>query len=252
MISVGVIPARMGSSRFPGKPLKLISGMPMIEHVYKRSLLCTSLNELYVATCDLEIKKVVESFGGKVIMTSYNHERCTDRIAEAISDIDCDIVVNIQGDEVLVNPEMISNSIDELKKKNISYKTVNNVSKIFNKEEFEDPNNVKVVFNKNKEALYFSREPIPNNIKNYDYGYYGYKQVCIISFTKDYLFEFNSLKQTALEVSESIDMLRCLENGHKVKIVETEFLNWSVDTKTDLEHVNKLLENDPISRKYLF
>ena len=250
MISVGIIPSRLGSSRLPKKPLIKINGMTMIEHVYKRSLLCNDLDQLYVATCDIEIKKVVESFGGKVIMTSPNHERCTDRIAEAVINIDCDIVVNIQGDEPLVNPKMISNSINELKKDKISYKTVNNISKIYNKKEFEDRNNVKVVFNLDKEALYFSREPIPNLIKKNTTSFFGYKQVCIISFTKEYLFLFNKMKQTPLEISESIDMLRCLENNHKIKVVETEYSNWSVDTLDDLKIVQKMMLNDPLKSKY--
>ncbi|MDC1054634.1 3-deoxy-manno-octulosonate cytidylyltransferase [Alphaproteobacteria bacterium] len=250
MTSVGIIPSRLGSSRLPKKPLIKINEMTMIEHVYKRSMLCKDLDQLYVATCDIEIKKAVESFGGNVIMTSPNHERCTDRIAEAVINIDCDIVVNIQGDEPLVNPKMISNSINELKKDNVLYKTVNNVSKIYNKKEFEDRNNVKVVFNLDKEALYFSREPIPNLIKKNTSSFLGYKQVCIISFAKEYLFLFNKMKQTPLEISESIDMLRCLENNHKIKVVETEYSNWSVDTSDDLKIVEKMMLNDPLKGKY--
>ena len=250
MISVGIIPSRLGSSRLPKKPLIKINEMTMIEHVYKRSKLCEDLDQLFVATCDNEIKETVESFGGSVIMTSSTHERCTDRIAEAVTDIHCDIVVNIQGDEPLVNPDMISNSINELKKDNILYKTVNNVSKIYNQSEFDDKNNVKVVFNSNKEALYFSREPIPNLVKEKNLSYFGYKQVCIISFTKEYLFLFNKLEQTPLEISESIDMLRCLENNHKIKIVETEYPNWSVDTIDDLKIVEQLMLNDSLTGKY--
>tara|TARA_B100000989_G_C19521856_1_gene464573 strand:+ start:1494 stop:2246 length:753 start_codon:yes stop_codon:yes gene_type:complete len=250
MKSVGIIPSRMGSSRLPNKPLLKINDKSMIEHVYKRSSLCKDLDELYVATCDLEIKNAVENFGGKAIMTSKEHERCTDRIAEAVKNIECDIVVNIQGDEPLVHPDMISNSISELKKNNISYDTVNNVSKIYNKNEFEDKNNVKVVFNQSFEAIYFSREPIPNLVKNNNNLSLGYKQVCIISFTKKYLYQFNDMEQTPLEKSESIDMLRCIENNHKVKIVETEHLNWSVDTIDDIAIVEKFFKNDPLVGKY--
>ena len=250
MKAIGIIPARLGSSRFPNKPLKLISGKPMIEHVYKRSRLCKNLSNLYVATCDIEIKNIVESFGGEAIMTSNKHERCTDRIAEAVQDINCDIVVNIQGDEVLVHPDMISNSVLELQKKDKNYQTVNNVSKIYDINEFRDRNNVKVVFDKNNEALYFSREAIPNNINSKTSGFFGFKQVCIISFTKDYLFRFNSLEQTPLEKSESIDMLRCLENNHIVKIVETDYENWSVDTEEDIIKVEKLITNDPLFGNY--
>ena len=118
MKKIGIIPARLGSSRFPNKPLAKINNFTMIEHVYKRSLLCKDLDDLFVATCDKEIKNVVESFGGQVIMTSSEHERCTDRIAEAIKNIDCNIVVNIQGDEPLVHPEMITNSINAIQNTN--------------------------------------------------------------------------------------------------------------------------------------
>ena len=250
MKSIGVIPSRLGSSRFPNKPLCKIRGMSMIEHVYKRSLLCDSINELIVATCDIEIKKHVEDFGGKVIMTSGSHERCTDRIAEAVKNLDFDIVVNIQGDEPMVHPDMITNSIENIKNDK-NTKSVNNISKIYNKSEFTDPNNVKVVFNKFNEAIYFSREPIPSDKKlEIPDSFYGYKQVCIISFIKEYLFEFNKLKQTHLEIIESIDMLRCIENKHLIKVVETKYPNWSVDTKQDLNIVSEMMVKDILFGKY--
>ena len=251
MKKIGIIPARLGSSRFPNKPLAKIKNFTMIEHVYKRSLLCKDLDDLFVATCDKEIKNVVESFGGQVIMTSSEHERCTDRIAEAIKNIDCNIVVNIQGDEPLVHPEMITNSINAIQNTNKIYQTANNASKIFDEKEFFDPNNVKVLFNLENEALYFSREPIPS-IKKQDIfdDFYGYKQVCIISFNKDYLFHFNKLEQTPLEKKESIDMLRCIENGHKVKIVETTFPNWSVDNLEDLKIVQNMFQKDKLFDLY--
>lgn len=250
MKSIGVIPSRLGSSRFPNKPLSQIKGMSMIEHVFKRSNLCEDLDDLIVATCDEEIKDHVESFGGNAVMTSISHERCTDRIAEAVENMNFDIIVNIQGDEPLVHPEMISNSINNIKN-NKDLKTVNNTSKIFNKDEFIDPNNVKIVFNKNNEAIYFSREPIPSLKQNNNpVSFYGYKQVCIISFTKEYLFEFNKLEQTPLEILESIDMLRSIENNHVVKIVETTHSNWSVDTQQDLDIVSNLMNKDILYGKY--
>lgn len=251
MKTIGIIPSRLGSSRFPNKPLCTIRDMSMIEHVFKRSALCKDLDDLAVATCDMEIKNHVENFGGKAIMTSSSHERCTDRIAEAVEELDFNIIVNIQGDEPLVNPEMITNSINSLKNDK-DLKSVNNISKIYNKEEFIDPNNVKVVFNKNNEAVYFSREPIPSFKKNMSESqdFYGYKQVCIISFTKDYLFEFNKLDQTPLEIIESIDMLRSIENKHLIKVVETKHPNWSVDTQQDLDVVSDMMNSDILYGKY--
>ncbi len=250
MKKIGVIPSRLGSSRLPNKPLLKILGKSMLEHVYKRSLLCLELDDLIVATCDNEIMDEVKNFGGKAIMTSDSHERCTDRIAEAVQNLKFDIIVNIQGDEPLVHPDMIQNSIREINLEE-GYQSVNNASKIYNFDEFNDPNNVKLVFNQNNEALYFSREPIPSIKKHLKtQSYFGYKQVCIISFTKDYLFKFNSYNQTKLEKIESIDMLRSLENGDKIKIVETEHKNWSVDTKDDLEIVEKMMKNDILLGEY--
>lgn len=250
MKSIGIIPSRLGSSRLPNKPLLKIHGKSMIEHVYKRSEKCSELDNLIVATCDTEIYDEVKSFGGNAVMTSSKHERCTDRIAEAVKNLKYDIIINIQGDEALVNPLMIKNSIEAINLDS-KYLTANNASKIFNKNEFLDPNNVKLLFNNKLEALYFSREPIPSLYKQNKFdNFYGYKQVCIISFTYEYLIKFNEYKQTELEKKESIDMLRCLENGDKVKIVETDFPNWSVDTEDDLRIVSNMMLKDELFEKY--
>lgn len=245
---IGVIPARMGSSRFPGKPLALICGIPMIEHVYKRSALSNSLDDLYVATCDQEIFDTVIDFGGKAIMTDACHERCTDRIAEAVKDIDADIIVNIQGDEPLVFPEMIDAAIAPL----IEDKTVvcSNLMAIIDEDrDFEDPNEVKVVVDNQSDALYFSREPIPSKKKGAK-DVKGYKQVCIIPFTREFLFKYTQLPQTPLEVIESVDMLRVLEHGYKVRMVSIDHVVQSVDTEDDLKRVEALMEKDLLFPKY--
>lgn len=252
---VSIIPARMNSSRFPGKPLKKIMGMPMIGHCYKRSLLCKDISETYVATCDIEIQNYIESIGGKTIMTSINHERATDRTAEAMITIEnntkkkIDIVVMIQGDEPMVTPEMISLSLQPLINNN-NIKVVNLYSDIKTVEEFNDPNEVKVVIDQNNNALYFSREPIPSRRKGTNIVPM-YKQVCIIPFQRDYLLDFNKMKQTPLEIIESIDMLRVLENRAIVKMVYVKNLTYSVDTRQDLDNVEKLMKNDSLVKNYI-
>lgn len=252
---VSIIPARMNSSRFPGKPLKKIMGMPMIGHCYKRSSLCKDISETYVATCDIEIQNYIESIGGKTIMTSINHERATDRTAEAMITIEnntkkkVDIVVMIQGDEPMVTPEMISLSLQPLIN-NYNIKVVNLYSDIKTIQEFNDPNEVKVVIDQNNNALYFSREPIPSIRKGINIVPM-YKQVCIIPFQRDFLLDFNKMKQTPLEIIESIDMLRVLENRLIVKMVYTKNATYSVDTKEDLDNVEKLMQKDGLVKNYI-
>jgi len=245
---IGVIPARMGSSRFPGKPLAEICGIPMIEHVYRRCNMCSKLDELFVATCDQEIFNCVKDFGGTAIMTSSEHERCTDRISEAITGFNADIVVNIQGDEPMVFPDMIDDAIAPL----LEDDTVvcsNLMAPILTDKEFEDPNEVKVVVNGSNDALYFSREPIPSKKKG-EKNYARYKQVCIIPFRGDFLSTYNSLSPTPLEIIESVDMLRVLEHGYNVRMVLTERETYSVDTISDLTRVESLMRNDELFRVY--
>ena len=251
---IGIIPARMASSRFPGKPLARICGITMIEHVYKRSLMSKSLDDVYVATCDPEIKNSVEAFGGKVVMTSDSHERASDRVAEAIQNLEnesgnmLDIIVMIQGDEAMVFPEMIDEAIKPFRiDRNIV--VTNLMSPLKTREEHEDANEVKVVVDKDNYAMYFSREPIPSRKKGAR-EVPMQKQVCIIPFRKDFLIEFNKLPQTPLEIIESIDMLRALENGYRVKMVATKYETYSIDTIEDLKKVEGLMINDPLIKAY--
>ena len=251
---ISIIPARMNSSRFPGKPLEKILGIPMIGHCYQRSIMCKDISETYVATCDIEIKNYIDSIGGKTIMTSSNHERASDRTSEAMMKIEketqkkVDIVVMIQGDEPMITPEMISLSLKPFAK-NKSLKVVNLYSDIKTIEEFNDPNEVKVVIDNNENALYFSREPIPSRKKGVA-EVPMYKQVCIMPFQRDYLLEFNETKQTTLEIIESIDMLRTLENGDTVKMVYANNTTYSVDTKQDLDKVEKQMKEDSLVKEY--
>jgi 3-deoxy-manno-octulosonate cytidylyltransferase (CMP-KDO synthetase) len=251
---IGIIPARMASSRFPGKPLAGICGIPMLGHVYFRSKMSCVLSELYVATCDQEIVDYVESVGGKAVLTADTHERASDRTAEAMLKIESktgqltDIVVMIQGDEPMLSPGMIDEAVKPLTEKNSIYVT-NLMAPLKTKEEQEDPNEVKVVVDRDGFALYFSREPIPSwkkGAKNVPMR----KQVCIIPFRREFLIKFNGLEQTPLEIVESVDMLRLLEHGFKVKMIQTELETYSVDTVDDLKHVEKLMENDQLMAKY--
>ena len=251
---IGIIPARMGSSRFPGKPLATIAGMPMIEHVYKRVVASDKLAGAYVATCDAEIKEVVESFGGKAVMTKDSHERASDRVAEAMLKIEeatkerVDIPVMIQGDEPLVFPEMIAEAVDPMLE-DARILVTNLMGSLKSKQEQEDRNEIKVVIDKEDNALYFSREPIPSKSKT-TADIAVYKQVCIIPFRREFLLEFNALAQTPLEIIESIDMLRVLENGRKVKMVKTQFETYSVDTKEDLKRAERVMLKDYLYQGY--
>ena len=252
---IGIIPARMASSRFPGKPMADILGMPMIGHCYHRSKMSNILKDVYVATCDKEIFDFVESIGGKAVMTADTHERASDRTAEALLKIEestgekVDIVVMLQGDEPMITPEMIQAAVQPLID-NKEIKISNLYAKIKTVEEFEDPNEVKVVIDKNEFALYFSREPIPSRKKGV-LDVPMYKQVCIIPYDRDFLLEYNAMEQTPLEIIESVDMMRILENGMKVKMVYTEKESYAVDNQSDLEHVIEVMKNDELITKYL-
>jgi 3-deoxy-manno-octulosonate cytidylyltransferase (CMP-KDO synthetase) len=254
MKSIAIIPARMGSSRFPGKPMKKIHGIPMIGHCYLRTKMCKDLFATYVATCDQEIYDYIKSINGNVVMTSTAHEMASDRAAEAMVKIEkeinskVDIVVMVQGDEPMLTPEMISESMKPFAH-DPSVNVVNLMAKMKTTQEFEDPNEVKVVVDSFSNALYFSREPIPST-KKFSSEIPMLKQVCIIPFRRDYLLKFNAMERTNLEIIESIDMMRLLENGEKVRMVMTETLSYSVDTPEDLLNTQKAMENDPLMSFY--
>ena len=245
-----VIPVRMGSSRFPGKPLTPIKGRTMVEHVAKRVALCQRLDGgVYVATPDDEIAKAVDAFGGQVIMTSPDHQRASDRVAEAAEQLDADIVVMIQGDEPLVTPEMVERSFQPLLEDDTIFCT-NLTKRINSREEYEDRNTIKVVMDHEGYALYFSREPIPT-IHGADFSSIkAYKQVCIIPYPKKFLLDFYHLAPSELEVSESIDMLRILEHGMRVKMVECTDDVHSVDVPGDVKIVERLMQNDSVLARY--
>jgi len=252
---IAIIPARMGSSRFPGKPLAKIHGVPMIGHWYYRTCMCEYLFETYVATCDEDIYNYILSLGGKCIMTSDKHERATDRTAEAMLKVEADLgekvdaVVMVQGDEPMVTSRMISESLVPFLN-NDPVNVVNLMAHIKTVQEFEDPNEVKVVVDKDSNAIYFSREPIPSRKKGFDIVPM-LKQVCIIPFRRDYLLKFNETPETELERIESVDMMRSIENGVKVKMVMTYDNSLSVDTIEDRNNVEKIMKGDVMMLDYL-
>jgi len=252
--AIGIIPARMASSRLPGKPLVPICGIPMVGHVYFRSKMSQALDEVYIATCDQEICDYASSIGATGIMTADTHERATDRSAEAMEKIEAmtgekaDVVVIIQGDEPLLVPQMIDDVVAPLQE-DPEVMVANLMSPLKNQGEFEDPNEVKVVVDKKGFALYFSREPIPSEKKG-GKDIPMMRQLCIMPFRRDFLLTFNNLPPTPLEIIESIDMLRLLEHGYKVKIVPTESDSYSVDTPEDLAKVEQLMKNDPLLARY--
>ena len=251
---IAIIPGRMASSRFPGKPLAKILGKTMLYHVYHRSKLSRVLNDVYIATCDKEIEGECRMAGMKVIMTKDTHERASDRAAEAMLKIEketgrkIDIIAMIQGDEPMLIPEMIDAALAPL----LNDKDIlvsNCMSEIRSEEEFADPNTIKVVVDENAFALYFSREPIPT-LKRGGKGIPMFKQVCVIPFKRVFLITFNAMAQGPLEKAESIDMLRVLEHGFKVKMVLTNHTTYSVDTLDDLKRVEKCMADDPLVKSY--
>lgn len=245
---LALIPARMGSSRFPGKPMAKILGKPMIGHVFERVSKSTLLTMTAVATCDQIIFDYISSIGGLAVMTDNKHERASDRCAEALLKIEkeynllFDIVVMIQGDEPMTHYEMIHEALQPM----LSDKTINVVNlmgKIKDVIEFEDRNCIKVVCDLRSNALYFSREPIPTRHRSESVPM-G-KQICIIPFRRNYLLEYTLLQPSPLEIIESIDMMRVIEHGMNVRMVPTDYSSRSVDTPEDLKLVESLMIEQP-------
>ena len=248
---IAVIPARMASSRFPGKPLKPILGMSMIEHVYRRASLCDFLDDVFVATCDKEIAEEVECFKGKVVMTSDRHESCVDRVAEAAQNLNAEIIINVQGDMPLIHPDALKRLIMPLlEEKNLMFTDM--MGKIEDDSEVNNLNVVKVVVDLSGNALYYSREPVPSSKKEvHNCSVSRYKQFGINAYRRRALIDFAHLSRTPLEKVESVDMLRLLENGYKVRMVESPYPAVGVDTPEDMNQVETMMRLDPILSNYL-
>lgn len=240
MKAVAILPARMGSSRFPGKPLAKLLGKPMIQHVWERVSRAKGLSDVLVATCDEEIASACESFGAPFVMTSNKHERASDRIAEAAKSVEADVYVMVQGDEPMTVPEMIDESLAPFSDPRVA--CVNLAGRIESEAEFDDRNCIKVVMDANLDALCFSREPIPTRRIGPWGTFAAWKQVCVIPFRADALARFAALSPTPLEKAESVDMMRFLEHGVKVRMVPTKHSSHAVDTPADLARVEGLMK----------
>lgn len=235
-----VIPARYASTRLPGKPLRLIAGAPMIVRVYERAKLSSCVTDVIVATDDERILKAVEEHGGKAMMTRADHKTGTDRLAEVAEHFtDIDVIVNVQGDEPLIDPKLIDNLAKQFETdKDLQMATVK--TEIKNDEDKANPNNVKVVTDKEGYALYFSRSLIPYPRKT---GLAKvYKHIGIYAYKRDFLLKYAKMSSTPLEETESLEQLRALENGYKIKVIETDKEFVGVDTEEDLKKVNGIYE----------
>ena len=237
MKAIGIIPARYASTRFPGKPLVEIGGRTMIEHVYRRATQAKSLAEVWVATDDERIFAAVEGFGGRVVMTRADHPSGTDRIAEAVRGLDADVVVNVQGDEPLLDPAEIDAVVAPFRERPGLAMTTAAVP-IHAAQDVEDPGVVKVVLDREGYALYFSRLPIPYQAAAH--GMQRFKHIGLYAYAREFLFTYARLTPTPLEQCERLEQLRVLEHGHRIFVVMTDHDAVSVDTPEDLERVRAL------------
>ena len=235
-----IIPARYSSTRFEGKPLALINGTPMVQLVYERVKTCSRIDRTIVATDDKRIFKAVEGFNGEAVLTSPLHRSGTDRLAEVAERLETDIIVNIQGDEPLIEPEMISQVVaPHLKDPGIPMSTLK--VKINDEKEIQNPNVVKVVTDLNGYALYFSRFPIPFQRDTKDHSYFNH--IGMYGYKRDFLLKFAGLEPGRLEMAERLEQLRALEHGYKIKVVQTEYDTIGVDTPEDIIRVEEALSS---------
>lgn len=256
MPAIVIIPCRYASTRFPGKPLQSLLGKPLIQHVYERAEKAKRIKRIFVATDNHAIFKTVKGFGGEAVMTSESHQSGTDRIGEALLKIEqmdeeihrADVIVNVQGDEPMIKPQMVDDVVELMEDIRANIGTL--ARKIDKLDDITDPNVVKVVFDKEGFALYFSRSPIP-----YYRDFFGlqglttdnlsminiFKHIGIYAYRREYLFKFTNLPNSPLEEAEKLEQLRALENSFKIKLKITPYETIGVDTPEDLERVKKCL-----------
>jgi 3-deoxy-manno-octulosonate cytidylyltransferase (CMP-KDO synthetase) len=255
--TIAIIPARMKSGRFPGKPMKTLHGVPMIGHCWYRSNMCKKLDALYVATPDEEIYDYIKSIGGKPVMTSHKHRMCNDRVLEALLKVEqenntkYDIVVCIQGDQPMVYPQQIEGVIQPLlEEEDLQCTTM--MDEIKRVEDHDNPNKIKIVTDLQSNVLYMSREPIPSRKKPKDADKIPmYRHVALTAFKREFFLKMNSIEMSPLESVESIDDIRYLEHGYKVRSVFTDLVTDTVDTEEDRIQVEKLMdEYDELLPKY--
>lgn len=243
---IGIIPARYASTRFPGKPLVDIGGKPMIQRVYEQA--SKALNLVIVATDDERIQHAVENFNGRVVMTSKHHKTGTDRCDEAIRIFrkdyfeNIDVVINIQGDEPFIQPEQLKQLMDCFEDPSTQIATL--IQEIEMNQDIFDPNLPKVAINLNNEAIYFSRSPIPFILNEPEDQWVSshtfYKHIGTYAYRIDILQEITQLQPSSLEIAESLEQNRWIENGYTIKVKETKFKSYPVDTPEDLEKIKKL------------
>ena len=244
MDAVGIIPARYGSTRFEGKLLADFCGKPVIQHTWENAKKSNSIDDLIIATDDKRIYNTAKGFGANVVYTSVAHKSGSDRLTEVAASIDARIIVNIQADEPLLHPSMIDDVTGAILKDN-ALVMATLCHRIKNAAEIHDPSVVKVVFDRNGFALYFSRSPIPyermgsdDKLQIIDY----YKHIGIYAYAKDFLFTFKSLPQSRLEKTEKLEQLRVMENGYRIKVIETKFDTIGIDTPEDLEKAVEIIK----------
>jgi len=235
-----IIPARFASTRFPGKPLVDIAGKTMIQRVYEQAKKCIHLAEIIVATDDDRIFKHVDDFGGKAVMTSPDHQSGTDRCAEAAEKYpEYDVIINIQGDEPYIDPEQITKLISCFNDAGTQIATL--IKKVSTNEELHNTNSPKVIINKHSEAIYFSRSPLPHirgqEPQNWLQHFTYFKHVGIYGYRADILKRITKLPVSLLERAESLEQLRWIENGYKIKVAETELETFAIDTPEDLKKI---------------
>ncbi len=239
-----IIPARYSSTRFEGKVLADICGRPMIQHVFERASKATVIDKVIIATDDRRILETVIGFGGEVEMTSSSHRTGTDRIAEVAKDLDSDIIINVQGDEPMIEPGMID-QLGRLLLNNGDVEMGTLCTRIDNEEELRDTNVVKIVMDKRGYALYFSRFPIPFNRDNVPYPSLPvpcYKHFGLFAYKREFLLKITQLPETPLEKIERLEQLRVLEHGYRIKVAETDSTTIGVDTEEDIERVRLLMK----------
>lgn len=242
----GLIPARYDSVRFPGKPLVEIQGRPMVQHVYERAVSVSELSAVYVATDDRRIADCVRGFGGKAVMTGEHHASGTDRIGEAAQIIGLendDIVVNIQGDQPLFSPSVIPLLVQPLiEEPSVPMSTL--MWKFKAEADIQNPNHVKVVTDRDGFALYFSRATVPY-LRDADRGIAYYKHLGFYGYRVSFLIHFSHLPKGCLESAEKLEQLRALENGYRIKVVETPYNSLEVDVPEDIDRIEALVTDEP-------
>jgi 3-deoxy-manno-octulosonate cytidylyltransferase (CMP-KDO synthetase) len=242
--AIVIIPARYGSKRFPGKPLALIAGVPLIVRVMQAAQQARFVSDVYVATDDERIAQAVKRYKGKSFFSLKSHATGSDRVAELVASLDCDYVINLQGDEPFLAPEIIDRVIESLDNPGVVMSSA--CSPITDQSDADNPNVVKVVLDKNSDALYFSRSRIPFPRSHDGSAAPLYRHIGIYGFKRDFLLKFAMLERTKLEKCESLEQLRALEHGYKIRVIITESEFAGIDSPDDIARAEMILSQQGI------